>query len=131
MERPTERDDFVERLAIAWWMLLASLKVGLSFLLLLSPGLTFSIGREKNRIPSLIQPKSSLRVTDQTILESDLKTVMGGRIEEAFRAAKERGEAAFVTFVTAGYPAAKGTEKSVAVVACDELLLLSSYPCCV
>jgi len=32
----------------------------------------------------------------------------GSRIEEAFAAAKERGEAAFVTFVTAGYPSAKG-----------------------
>jgi len=38
---------------------------------------------------------------------------MGGRIEEAFGAAKERGEAAFVTFVTAGYPTAKGTVKSL------------------
>ena len=27
-----------------------------------------------------------------------------GRIEEAFAKAKERGEAAFVTFVTAGFP---------------------------
>lgn len=34
---------------------------------------------------------------------------MGGRIEEAFAAAKQKGEAAFVTFVTAGYPTAKGT----------------------
>jgi hypothetical protein len=33
---------------------------------------------------------------------------MGGRIEEAFATAKERGEAAFVSFVTAGYPSAKG-----------------------
>jgi tryptophan synthase alpha subunit len=32
---------------------------------------------------------------------------MVGRIENAFAAAKERGEAAFVTFVTAGYPDAK------------------------
>lgn len=34
---------------------------------------------------------------------------VGGRIEDAFAQAKERGEAAFVTFVTAGYPTAKGT----------------------
>ena len=33
---------------------------------------------------------------------------IGGRIEDAFQAAKDRGEAAFVTFVTAGYPTAKG-----------------------
>lgn len=34
---------------------------------------------------------------------------VGGRIEAAFEAAKERGEAAFVSFITAGYPTAKGT----------------------
>jgi hypothetical protein len=34
---------------------------------------------------------------------------VGGRIEEAFAQAKQRGEAAFVTFVTAGYPSAAGT----------------------
>lgn len=31
-----------------------------------------------------------------------------GRIEEAFAQAKERGEAAFVTFVTAGFPVKEG-----------------------
>lgn len=35
---------------------------------------------------------------------------MGGRIEEAFKAAKENGEAAFVTFVTAGYPTKEGKD---------------------
>jgi len=40
--------------------------------------------------------------------ESNLPS-MGGRIENAFAAAKERHEAAFVTFVTAGYPSAKDT----------------------
>lgn len=33
---------------------------------------------------------------------------VGGRIEDAFQAAKDRGEAAFVTFVTAGYPSVQG-----------------------
>jgi len=33
---------------------------------------------------------------------------VGGRIEDAFQAAKDRGEAAFVTFVTAGYPSVHG-----------------------
>ena len=33
---------------------------------------------------------------------------MGGRIEESFAAAKEAGRAAFVTFVTAGYPRSEG-----------------------
>ena len=32
----------------------------------------------------------------------------GGRIENAFATAKEKGEAAFVSFVTAGYPTAEG-----------------------
>jgi tryptophan synthase alpha subunit len=34
---------------------------------------------------------------------------VGGRIEAAFEAAKEKGEAAFVTFITAGYPTSQGT----------------------
>ena len=33
---------------------------------------------------------------------------VGGRIENAFEAAKEKGEAAFVSFITAGYPTAQG-----------------------
>lgn len=39
---------------------------------------------------------------------ADMERGMGGRIEEAFAAAKERGEAAFVTFITAGYPTKDG-----------------------
>ena len=31
-----------------------------------------------------------------------------GRIEQAFAEAKDRGEAAFVTFVTAGFPVKEG-----------------------
>lgn len=37
---------------------------------------------------------------------------MDGRIENAFAQAKERGEAAFVTFVTAGYPTKEGKFES-------------------
>jgi hypothetical protein len=37
-----------------------------------------------------------------------MKRGYGGRIEQAFANAKTKGEAAFVTFVTAGYPSAKG-----------------------
>jgi tryptophan synthase len=40
---------------------------------------------------------------------STMKGGQGGRIEDAFRAAKAKGEAAFITFVTAGYPTAQGT----------------------
>ena len=39
---------------------------------------------------------------------ANLQRGMGGRIEDAFAAAKDKGEAAFVSFVTAGYPAAEG-----------------------
>ena len=40
---------------------------------------------------------------------------MGGRVEEAFAAAKEAGRAPFVPFVTAGYPRADGASAVVAV----------------
>ena len=39
---------------------------------------------------------------------SDMERGVGGRIEAAFEAAKAKGEAAFVTFITAGYPTAEG-----------------------
>jgi len=41
-------------------------------------------------------------------LSEIMKAGNGGRIEQAFAAAKEKGEAAFVAFVTAGYPHAEG-----------------------
>jgi hypothetical protein len=47
--------------------------------------------------------------TDSTLVDiSDLGRGMGGRIEDAFAASKAKGEAAFITFVTAGYPTAQG-----------------------
>lgn len=42
---------------------------------------------------------------------TDMKGGIGGRLEDAFASSKERGEAAFVTFVTAGYPRAEGKTK--------------------
>ena len=39
---------------------------------------------------------------------AEMQHGIGGRIENAFASAKERGEAAFVTFVTAGYPQSEG-----------------------
>ena len=39
---------------------------------------------------------------------SEMKRGNGGRIEDAFASAKSKGEAAFVSFLTAGYPSAKG-----------------------
>lgn len=44
----------------------------------------------------------------ETISVADMKRGIGGRLEDAFEGAKERGEAAFVTFVTAGYPRSEG-----------------------
>jgi hypothetical protein len=45
----------------------------------------------------------------ETPAVADMEKGVGGRIEDAFQAAKEKGEAAFVTFITAGYPTAQGT----------------------
>lgn len=56
--------------------------------------------------------KSSLSVASVEIPPvSEMERGVGGRIEDAFAAAKEKGEAAFVTFVTAGYPRADGEPK--------------------
>lgn len=52
---------------------------------------------------------SKLGVATEAISVADMQRGSGGRIEDAFEAAKERGEAAFVTFVTAGYPNAQDT----------------------
>jgi hypothetical protein len=46
--------------------------------------------------------------TPSTANVADMQRGIGGRIEDAFAAAKEKGEAAFVTFVTAGYPSKEG-----------------------
>jgi hypothetical protein len=48
---------------------------------------------------------------------------VNGRIEAAFATAKEKGETAFISFVTAGYPTAEGT-KSVGMCACCVSLYL-------
>mmetsp|Transcript_16574 Transcript_16574/g.29949 ORF Transcript_16574/g.29949 Transcript_16574/m.29949 type:complete len:739 (-) Transcript_16574:72-2288(-) len=45
----------------------------------------------------------------EPISVANMQRGIGGRIENAFEAAKGRGEAAFVTFVTAGYPRAEDT----------------------
>ena len=37
----------------------------------------------------------------------------GGRIEDAFAKCKEKGEAAFVTFVTAGFPTKEGKKREI------------------
>lgn len=64
-------------------------------------------------IPSKkISSNSALNVASvDTPKVADMERGVGGRIEKAFAAAKEKGEAAFVTFVTAGYPTADGEKK--------------------
>jgi hypothetical protein len=61
---------------------------------------------------SLRSPKTAstqLRVaTTEPISVANMNRGIGGRLEDAFAASKERGEAAFITFVTAGYPRAEG-----------------------
>ena len=49
--------------------------------------------------------------TTAPIAPADMERGIGGRIEDAFQAAKEKSEAAFVTFITAGYPAKEGEKK--------------------
>ena len=72
-----------------------------------------------------IRGGSSSAATTSTILGvasvetpavADMEKGVGGRIEDAFQAAKEKGEAAFVTFITAGYPTAQGTCRFVFLV---------------
>ena len=55
--------------------------------------------------------QSPLRMVSsaESISVADMQRGIGGRLEDAFETAKERGEAAFVTFVTAGYPRKEGT----------------------
>ena len=39
---------------------------------------------------------------------SEMRRGMGGRLEESFAASKESGKAAFISFITAGYPTPEG-----------------------
>lgn len=51
---------------------------------------------------------STTNINKFKMSSANMQRGMGGRIEDAFAAAKDKGEAAFVSFVTAGYPAAEG-----------------------
>lgn len=81
----------------------------LGWLLLLLPATAFLsttsfVGKKQpNRSPLFMVASAESRAV------SDMQRGMRGRIEDAFAAAKEKGEAAFVTFVTAGYPTAQDT----------------------
>jgi hypothetical protein len=58
-----------------------------------------------------------------TMPSASMERGIGGRIEDAFASAKDRGEAAFVSFVTAGYPKPQGESYS-----CDANRLLFGCP---
>lgn len=51
---------------------------------------------------------STTQINKFKMTSANMERGAGGRIEEAFAAAKDRGEAAFVSFVTAGYPGPEG-----------------------
>jgi hypothetical protein len=68
-------------------------------------------GRANQLLPQIHDRASSnLRMVAsvEPISVAGMERGVGGRIEAAFAAVKEKGEAAFVTFITAGYPTAKG-----------------------
>jgi hypothetical protein len=67
--------------------------------------------RRSNNNKSLLQ-RNVASVDPVTV--ADMERGVGGRIEAAFEAAKEKNEAAFVTFITAGYPTAEGMSLSFA-----------------
>ena len=61
---------------------------------------TFKIRRSDSRTAA--KELNKIRV-------ANMERGFGGRIETAFETAKIKGEAAFVSFITAGYPTAEGT----------------------
>jgi hypothetical protein len=72
--------------------------------------------------PLLNQFSSQLNVASaDTIAVADMERGVGGRIEAAFETAKEKGEAAFVTFITAGYPSAQGACLAYIILSQDEI----------
>ena len=78
----------------------------LAVLLTFAPTVVSFLPFQQHRRPS----HQTLRVaTDPTSTSSTMDAPGVGRIEDAMKAAKDRGEAAFVGFTTAGYPNAEGT----------------------
>ena len=75
----------------------------------------------KQTQPLFVSTSDNSSVQDSSsVAVADMQRGIGGRIEDAFESAKERGEAAFVTFVTAGYPRSEGeTSVSKYCLNCD------------
>eukprot|EP00934_Nitzschia_sp_Nitz4_P000792 Nitzschia sp. Nitz4//scaffold2_size372955//329817//332146//NITZ4_000470-RA/size372955-snap-gene-0.52-mRNA-1//1//CDS//3329546919//792//frame0 len=68
----------------------------------------------KNLATSLSTPANAVAQANPTsrlfaTSVADMGRGIGGRIETAFASAKEKGEAAFISFITAGYPNAEAT----------------------
>jgi len=64
----------------------------------------------KENLSSDSMSKLSMTASIETERKSiGMKRGRGGRIEDAFATAKDKGEAAFITFVTAGYPTKEDT----------------------
>lgn len=94
-------------------MQLISLVLGwLSLVTTVETSLAFSAAS----FPVTSKKTSALNVASVEIPPvSEMERGVGGRIEDAFAAAKEKGEAAFVTFVTAGYPRAQGEFSEITI----------------
>jgi Tryptophan synthase alpha chain len=90
------------------------------FLLLLAASSILALPATTPLSHKTLRPQPPLKLSASTtdtgsnVASTTMERGVGGRIEDAFAAAKERGEAAFITFVTAGYPSAKGTSKAIA-----------------
>jgi hypothetical protein len=66
-------------------------------------------GLQQSRSSPASSSSISNVASSETLSVANMEKGVGGRIEDAFEAAKSKGEAAFITFITAGYPTADGT----------------------
>lgn len=93
-----------------------------------------SNNKVSNNLPYITDRSTKLRMVASTVPPkqsvADMQRGIGGRLEDAFEAAKERGEAAFVTFVTAGYPRAQGRMTKMSVIECASHFLTCSDLAC-
>ena len=56
-----------------------------------------------------------------TMSVAGMERGVGGRIEAAFEASKEKGEATFISFITAGYPTRQGAYSERRVISCHNV----------
>lgn len=94
-------------LALLVWLGCSSLESTLAFS---SPSLGQKVATTHTN-GNLVRTQLRMVASTEPTSVADMQRGIGGRLENAFEAAKERGEAAFVTFVTAGYPRAQGKKE--------------------